>query len=1679
MNSFLFNIGSRIERGNDIYVVEGYLKEITSYSLRSPSSGYVVSSPKIKVEREFNLVVEAAKRKLIPGISIAKKVEPLQKEITALKEALKKSVADRGVMSPDFVYIEKTERAGKGVPYYGKEGYDRLDYHIKQRKNEIQVLQDKLDDINYTLEAKSKWYTQAEDITNILNKILGTSFKDYDINDAVRGWRETSADFDARRKADPDASRIQNSDPTVAAFLADWIDVNKPTQDKLKELVNALKSYKDHPIANTVEKAIKEVEPSKVKPVEVDMTSYINEARKELEASKPLSKKRRDVRAILTLAQTYLTHDEARRPRNRKLDSSDVKVADSAVESLQKALDDKEATVESLNAALKKFNKELNELSYDVSNDLLLLLDRKTPKGEYTFSEAEVNSLAKKKWETAQPKEKKKIHPEEVSSEPITVDVAARVFIRYLRDNKDSGKPPVSIFNDWINILGKKEYKRLGLPWDKWSEDKEVEGWGAAHAAWEKKVKEIKKTLVQNFSLDIDTKPDWGDVKNLEVHWKKFEDTPASKGMPAVRRIAPQDERERDRDLWSRLHPIISDLISLVGNRATDAIIELVEEGIKGHENFDNFKADAQELVPSHLNPDRLPSLQETLEAKKKDLEDNSRVTEEQEILHKRQRITADIVALEKIIRKIKDLEGNLRALHTVWKGSMEKQSNLVKNISDNYRLVLGERELTLETEWLSASIKFSSIAAACKKFTELNTEADVESAFDVATLVAMEKEGMVKCLLCNAMVKEGTSDYRTLKGEICNKHTIKDIPVSMMKIAAAKSRCKTCGYAYVDDDKVAEHKAKGHTIVVEESSFTPASKIAPEVLKDIERSHLKEVVRRDLDWEKEFPQGLSEHKTPRGVADTIGEDNYLDGVITELQEHQSGDDNVYDKQEIFTAAKTAADHIQEDKNYYLKLRKMEEGMSKTAALLDFGGEKLSLQTEKYVSGGMALALVGEEGPYATVSVNLPEPPAAGCFWLKNWSENEGVAQALLDQGFIELTGNEQATGFVTAPEARLTPKGLGIQAALKAEVDKDLKALLQPTHLNGPDGGEKQQIADYLANKIGSRPLTSEAETKKLITQVININFPEWIEKNITDTVDIAWGVMRNQSNSPAGIPAEVGTEGNPAHGNANMDGTGTFIMPAGQPANQSANVMKEGAYDLPFRQDSQVFFLPHVEEQLRTNAELGDDAYNTAKRVIEEAIHKNDITAQSTEGEFAAAVDLLDGPATAIIHNNAKPDMATAKFGPDAAVVVSLFTEPKDALKTEAELGIIARIVKKPDGFHVYAETGRHMGGPYQSHMKAKERLQQIEMFKHMKGASMDFQVGDTAILNTRVGFLNEGTEVIITACVDKEVTFVSGDIHGITKAAHLDKASAVKEFDLSKEAAAELEKYPWDNDGLKNKFELGDRVKVGSVELGGMTYKDREGTIREKVIVSNTKDTEMFYMVEIDGCGTTTLPEDSIHKAKKATPQSWRTASLNEDEFVKKEAVLKPNFDVAQEFLDSYDHVPTVVTTDDIIAWLQDPKQNYQYSKKDLKQIVKYLQSARVEVRVPVEKDAPETIKEEEEVALEAPLAAAAAEAVPSLEGVKKEAVKIKDPKGTVTEITDPNHPMVKENLPVGSKITNTDGTQSEVVASKSCKLCQGEKAIICECMSDANIWLTASCAKCDDGGYVKCVCANESY
>ncbi len=75
-----------------------------------------------------------------------------------------------------------------------------------------------------------------------------------------------------------------------------------------------------------------------------------------------------------------------------------------------------------------------------------------------------------------------------------------------------------------------------------------------------------------------------------------------------------------------------------------------------------------------------------------------------------------------------------------------------------------------------------------------------------------------------------------------------------------------------------------------------------------------------------------------------------------------------------------------------------------------FRGHELTVQKAKYSNDRIALQLYTEDGElYLTATVNVPDYPVLldGHTFIKNYSENEGILQALIDAQIIEDWGIE------------------------------------------------------------------------------------------------------------------------------------------------------------------------------------------------------------------------------------------------------------------------------------------------------------------------------------------------------------------------------------------------------------------------------------------------------------------------------------------------------------------------------------------------------------------------------------------------------------------------------------------------------------------------------------------------
>jgi hypothetical protein len=104
---------------------------------------------------------------------------------------------------------------------------------------------------------------------------------------------------------------------------------------------------------------------------------------------------------------------------------------------------------------------------------------------------------------------------------------------------------------------------------------------------------------------------------------------------------------------------------------------------------------------------------------------------------------------------------------------------------------------------------------------------------------------------------------------------------------------------------------------------------------------------------------------------------------------------------------------------------------------------KCKVQFARYANDRIAIQLVDHEDgePIATASVNLPEYDLpADHVIIKDWSENEGMYETLIEAGLITETDLEVPSGFVLAPVGKFTPEALTEINKAKAP-EKEVKA--------------------------------------------------------------------------------------------------------------------------------------------------------------------------------------------------------------------------------------------------------------------------------------------------------------------------------------------------------------------------------------------------------------------------------------------------------------------------------------------------------------------------------------------------------------------------------------------------------------------------------------------------------------
>jgi hypothetical protein len=92
--------------------------------------------------------------------------------------------------------------------------------------------------------------------------------------------------------------------------------------------------------------------------------------------------------------------------------------------------------------------------------------------------------------------------------------------------------------------------------------------------------------------------------------------------------------------------------------------------------------------------------------------------------------------------------------------------------------------------------------------------------------------------------------------------------------------------------------------------------------------------------------------------------------------------------------------------------------MTKT---VKFMGEELTPVMGQYANGQTSIQLIDRAGiPFMTASVAHDLDIDDDCVIIKNYSENEGIMEALIEAGIIEKPFCEIPTGFVTLYVAEL-----------------------------------------------------------------------------------------------------------------------------------------------------------------------------------------------------------------------------------------------------------------------------------------------------------------------------------------------------------------------------------------------------------------------------------------------------------------------------------------------------------------------------------------------------------------------------------------------------------------------------------------------------------------------------------
>ena len=90
---------------------------------------------------------------------------------------------------------------------------------------------------------------------------------------------------------------------------------------------------------------------------------------------------------------------------------------------------------------------------------------------------------------------------------------------------------------------------------------------------------------------------------------------------------------------------------------------------------------------------------------------------------------------------------------------------------------------------------------------------------------------------------------------------------------------------------------------------------------------------------------------------------------------------------------------------------------------VNVNGTECQVVFRQYPNGRPAIQLIDvtDGGPYTTATINLPEVRLGKDeVIIKDYSENAGVLEGLVNSGIVQLTGRSVESGYITAPICKL-----------------------------------------------------------------------------------------------------------------------------------------------------------------------------------------------------------------------------------------------------------------------------------------------------------------------------------------------------------------------------------------------------------------------------------------------------------------------------------------------------------------------------------------------------------------------------------------------------------------------------------------------------------------------------------